>query len=132
MTRLRAIELVALLATAGLAGCGSEPVEQWPPVKVYTVRGEVQGLPAPEPPGNRITIRHEAIPDFIGILGDPEPMKAMTMKFDLAEEVDTSALEIGEKIEFGLEVDWSADKRARVISIRTLPPETELQFGAGG
>ncbi len=119
---------ILLTAALVLTACGSEPVEQWPPVKVYTVRGEVDSLPEPDRPRARIGIRHEAIPDFIGILGEPEPMKAMTMQFGLGEGVDPSALEIGDKIEFELEVDWSADDRARVIAFDVLPPDTELVF----
>ena len=120
--------ILGILAVA-LTACGSEPAEQWPPVKVYTVRGEVASLPEPGPYA-RIGIRHEAIPDFIGVLGEPEPMKPMTMPFAIGEGVDSSSLAVGDKIEFQLEVDWSADDRARVIAFETLAPETELDFSA--
>ena len=129
VTRAYLLSSILVAAAAGLAACGSEPVEQWPPVKVYAVRGEVESFPPPDRPRHWISIRHEAIPDFIGILGDPEPMKAMTMRFAVAEAVDVDALDVGDKIAFELEVDWSADDRARLISFEALPAETELDFG---
>lgn len=120
-----------VVALTALAGCGAEPVEQWPPVKVYTVRGEVESMPPPDRPRDWMGIRHEAISDFIGITGELDPMASMTMQFTLAETVEAGSLVVGDKIAFDLEVDWSADVRARVTSIEALPPETELDFGGG-
>lgn len=117
--------------TAFLAGCGSEPPEQWPPAKVYSVRGVVASLPQPDRPRDWIGVRHEAIPDFVGIIGEIDPMASMTMDFAVADGVDATVLDIGTKIAFELEVDWSADVRARVIALEILPAETELAFGAG-
>ena len=122
--------LAGVVLVALLAGCGSEPIEQWPPVEVYSVRGEVASLPASGRP--TLGIRHEAIPEFVGITGEVEPMAPMTMQFAVVDGVDLAAIAIGSKIAFELEVDWSADERARVIALTALPPETELDFGAGG
>ncbi len=120
---------LALLAVTLLAvGCAPEPIDQWPPVKVYSVRGEVASLPAADRPGDWISIRHEAIEGFIGITGEPEPMDAMTMRFSVADGVDISSLAVGDRIAFELEVDWSADDRAHVIALEPLPPDTELDF----
>lgn len=126
-------ELLAITVTAAaLAGCGgAEPVEQWPPAMVYKVRGELDSLPPADQPMDRIGVRHEAIPDFVGITGEPEPMASMTMEFAVAETVETGPLSVGDKIAFELEVDWSADNPARVIAIETLPAETELDFDTG-
>lgn len=120
--------LAVTLVAVALAGCGPDVDEQLPPIKVYTIRGEIVSLPPAEQSREWIGVRHEAIPDFVGLLGDPEPMKAMTMPFTVGEGVDPSSLEVGDKIVFELEVDWSAGNPARVISIEALAPETELEL----
>ncbi len=126
---------LAVLALA-LGACGGDADDTTAigavPAAVYQVRGEVESLPEPDRPMDWIALRHEAIPDFIGITGDPDPMPAMTMRFPVAEGVDLSSVSAGDKVAFDLEIDWAAGDPARVLAVTPLPAEAELDFGGGG
>ncbi len=112
---------------AGLpAGCGGAP-ESGVPVRSYTVRGEVVTLPADN--NGELRIAHEAIDDFVAADGAVVGMDAMTMSFVLAEGVG-EGLGVGDIVEFDLRVDWGSDDLATLTRVETLPPETELVFGA--
>lgn len=78
----------------------------------------------------QISVHHEEMPDFVGIRGEVEGMKSMTMPFTVAESVDLEGIEPGTKILFRLTVDWSASEPALITAIETLPPDTALQLGA--
>ncbi len=102
---------------------------------VYTVRGEVARLPAPNDPASEFMVRHEEIPDFraslpSGALG----MRPMIMPFSLAPGVTTEGLTIGDKITLKFSVDYAIEdgrlKDSRAIAITPLPPDTALDFTA--
>ena len=111
-----ALALAITACSGGHEGAGDAPAEV-PPVALYSVRGEVADLPAADRPQTWIAIRHEAIPDFVGITGEPDPMGAMTMRFPVAEGVDLGGLAVGDPLAFELEVDWGADEPAVVVAI---------------
>jgi hypothetical protein len=73
-------------------------------------------------------VQHEAIPEFIGPGGDPEPMHPMTMSFPVADGIELRALEPGAPIELVLRVDWQADPPALVTGVRPLPDDTDLEL----
>src|ERR1700733_13554626 len=75
---------VACLAAAMvLAGCARQVAA---PSKTFQMRGEVMGLDAG---GHVATIKHEAIPGFMG---------AMTMGYQVKDPADFSKLSVGEPI----------------------------------
>lgn len=93
--------------------------------RTYTVRGAVRGTEG------ELTLQHEAIPDFVGPGGEVEPMHAMTMSFPVGPAVDLEGLSLlgpGAPVEFDLHVDWSASPPVRVVAVRPLPTDTELQL----
>jgi hypothetical protein len=123
---------IALLLGACDDGAGDAVTTEAPPAAVYAVRGEVVDVPEPGQPMSWIALHHEAIPGFVGITGEPEPMHSMTMRFPVADGVDLASLGAGDKVAFDLEIDWNAGDPARVLAVAPLPAETELDFGAGG
>ena len=128
--RNAAVLALALVAVLALGAC-SPPPPPAPagPDQSYSVRGEIVRLPDPADPQHEIWIRHEAIPDFTSEEGAVVGMDAMTMPFALAEEIDLSAYEIGEKIRFTLEVRWADQAQpAKVVAVEKLPADTELVF----
>lgn len=74
--------LIALVLA--LAGCGSKSNE--PPPKQYQLHGEIMGL---DPDGHVATIKHQAIPGFMG---------AMTMGYPIKDKDEFSKLAVGEPI----------------------------------
>ena len=94
----------------------------------YTVRGEVTALAASYQPANTLRIRHEAIPDFVGYDGEVVGMASMTMPFPVAEEVDVEGIEVGDRVEFTMEVAWEGSPPYRITRIEELPAGTELDF----
>ena len=90
---------------------------------VYSTRGLVVRLPAN---GQDLELKHEAIPMFISINGEPIGMQAMQMPFPLGEGVSIEGIKVGDKVEFMFEVDW--DPGYFIVSISALPDETELDF----
>jgi hypothetical protein len=131
-------------ATLALPGCAeSEPAPPTPEtqntIHVYTVRGEVDAL---ESATTDFSVRHEAIPEFIGPEGTVVGMGPMIMAFwppqglslDQAR-VQTLALtgiEPGDKVELTFEVLHDPQTHAirgyYATSVRELAPETELDF----
>ena len=124
--RLAPVALALALVTAACGGDHADDTAatELPPLAVYSVRGEVVDLPAPERPQTWIAIRHEAIPDFVGITGEPDPMSAMTMRFPVAEGVDIGGLAVGDPLAFELQVDWGADDPAVVLAIEPSDADT--------
>jgi Cu/Ag efflux protein CusF len=135
--------LVVFVALGGLAagGCekkappkppaaGSAPAAE-APQHTYTVRGEIMSLPKPGDATSSLSIRHEAIPDFVrrdGKLG----MGSMQMSFTPAPGVSLEGLQPGDKVEFEWHVWWQPRARAEVAAVRKLPPETTLELGRKG
>ena len=90
----------------------------------YASRGRVKRLSAE---GKEIFIHHEAIPEFIGMGGNPEPMKSMTMPFPVDPQL-TREIAIGDAIQFRFRIDWDGAKPLELIAIEKLPAETRLAF----
>ena len=122
--------LVLVLALFGACG-GAEAPESDVPPRSYEMRGMVRQISAPDADERQIWIHHEAIPEFVDIRGNAAPMDAMTMPFHLTEAVDLSEVEVGDKVSFRLDVDWSAGVPARIGHLEILPSETRLGFEEG-
>ena len=96
-----------LFAVAFIGGCGgTEKQEASVPPKSYAMRGMVRQMSEPDVEERQIWIHHEAVDDFVDIRGDTVPMDAMTMPFHLAESVDLTGVDPGDKVGFRLDVDW--------------------------
>jgi hypothetical protein len=126
------LRFVALVVAGGLLaacrdGAREAPAESGIPAgpRRYSVRGEVLHLP--EPGVADFTVRHEAVPDFVGIEGRVVGMESMAMSFPLAASASTRGLSVGDKIAFVLAVDWAKPSIA-IERIERLPPETVLDF----
>lgn len=100
-----------------LAACGDRGETAAGPADLYRIEGEIVSLPAPDARIPRLEIRHGAVPDFKNRQGDIEGMKAMTMSFELADDVDISTLREGDSIVFTLEVVWQRDSPARIVEV---------------
>ena len=98
----------------------------------YQVRGLVRQVKPQSIGSTQLSIHHEAIPDFVGIRGDVEGMKSMTMPFTVAESVDLEGIGPGTKLQFRLTVDWTAPEPALITAIEVLPAETPLQLDGSG
>ena len=118
--RLAALLLVPVLVTTLACGPGeSGDAEATSPGDGdYTVRGEITQLPEGDGP---LTVRHEAIPDFVSIDGEVVGMDAMTMPFPLADGVSLDGIDAGDPVEFDLEVRWEGSPPYRITRIEELP-----------
>lgn len=124
------VAALLLLATALVGGCGEAEKQESGvvPAKSYEMRGVVRKISAPDVEERQIWIHHEAIPEFVDIRGNSAPMDAMTMPFHLTAAVDLSKVEVGDKVSFRLDVDWSASVPARIGHLENLPGETRFAF----
>ena len=128
------LAVLYLAVVAFVAAC-SKPAPDAEPASagadgtaLYAVRGEVITLPDDADSHRGLRLRHEAIDDLKGIDGSVWGMDAMTMKFPLAEGLDLGSIEVGDKVEFTLAVEWLAEPPQQVTQIRELPADTELVF----
>jgi hypothetical protein len=105
------------------------------PTNRYVVRGMVTQTPAPANPRSEFLVRHEPIPAFKANYNETTPtgMNAMIMPFPLADGVDISGLQVGDKITLEFVVFYEADTgdiaSYRTTTITPLEPDTELNFG---
>lgn len=123
----------ALACTNGGTGGGADDPEA--PAHRYTVNGEIVALPDPaRPDGTDLYLRHEAIPDFVGVDGATVGMEAMTMGFPLASGVDLAGLEVGDAVVFDFEVRWQGSPPLQVTRVerRDAGVADELQDDASG
>lgn len=123
--------LAAILLALGAGACapaGDEPEPATEPDQVYTVRGEVVGLPQGEGEPRQLRVRHEAVPDFVGSDGEIVGMASMTMPFPVAADVDLDDVETGDKIEMTFEVRWEGEGPLRIVEVEELPADTALEF----
>jgi Cu/Ag efflux protein CusF len=127
-----------LLACAVWPGCGPPAAGPGAPAAQekasgsrYIVRGEIVRLPAAGAETAQLMIRHEAIPDFVNKTGEKVGMQAMTMAFQTAAGVSLQGFQVGDKIEFGLRVDWE-NNTYEILELKKLPPDTPLKFKPGG
>lgn len=103
MRRARAL-IGSLCALALFVGCGGPSAGPGAPVqaekepeievKVYDLTGVVRGI---DVGGRELQIHHDEIPGF---------MKAMTMPFTVAEDVDMDDFRVGDELEAKLEVEF--------------------------
>ena len=89
----------------------------------YTVRGVVKTLPTSD--DATVGIHHEAVKGFVNIRGEQQDMASMTMHFGVGS-VDTSALKVGDKIEFRFDVSWKRKPTLQLLSFKPLPADTAL------
>ena len=129
---LRSLAAVAMLSSL-LTGCGEEPASTTAEpaadvvtARTYSVRGIVEQLPDAEQAGVPFLIRHEAIPDFVNVYGQQTGMDAMTMPFEVSDDVSLDTLVVGDPIAFDLAVDWEGSPAMAITAIEKLPAETEL------
>ena len=125
LTGLAAI-LVLLAACAPGHDDTGAPSATGAGARTYQVRGVLQSLPDPATGAGELRIRHEAVPDLVGVSGEVEGMAAMTMPFPVAAEVDLTGFAAGDVVRFDLRVDWEAARPVAVIAMEKLPAETEL------
>ena len=128
----RLLGAAALLAF--LAGCagGEGPSEGGAATtattaRTYTLRGVVLELPAAA--DGSLTLRHEALPEFVDHMGNQVGMDSMAMPFPLARDVALEGVAEGDPIAITLVVDWEAEQPILVTNVRELPPSTELELG---
>ena len=115
--------LAALLSSCAdpqVASDASEPHS-------YTLRGRIAEMPTA--PGGQIQLEHEAIHDLVDARGRVVGMDAMLMFFSLAEGAG-AGFEVGQIVEFDLEIDWQREQLAIVTRLESLPDDTRLVFGA--
>jgi len=122
--------LVALWALAALLGSCSGPQDgsdsSSEPL-TYTLRGRIAEMPAA--PGGQIQLEHEAIHNLVDARGQVVGMDAMLMFFSLAEGAG-AGFEVGQIVEFDLDVDWQREPLAIVTRLVRLPDDTRLVFSA--
>ena len=126
MTRRPAAVFLALL----VAACGTQDAAAppGPPDQSYTVRGVVVALPTEGARVAYLSLRHEAIPEFVGREGDVVGMDSMTMPFALADPALAAGLAPGDEVEATLEIRWEADEPATLTRVEPLPAGAELDF----
>jgi hypothetical protein len=125
--------LCVALPACGRGDGGSPPSrpagrELAPPDQVYTVRGRIVELPDPARPASGLQILHEAIDDFVWKDGRIGGMDAMVMPFTPAAELSLAEFAVDDDVELTFEVRWTASPLSRVIAMRKLPPDTQLEF----
>lgn len=142
----------ALMLPAMLAGCGNSSPEdgssrdassqdgssqEASTQNTYTVRGRVAQLPDRDGvPPKDLSITHEQIEDFVGASGEVpvrdgvRGMRSMTMPFPrLDEGVSLEGVEVGDPVEFELNVIWNGGvPNFWISSLKELPADTELDL----
>ena len=129
--RPSSIRSIALaLAWALLLGWGCSPDDgaHSQDVATYSMRGLVIRPVEESAQGRVLWLRHEPVPDFVGIDGTVEGMEAMTMPFHLDDSIETSTWKAGARVAFDLTVDWSASVPGKITALQALPSETRLSF----
>lgn len=122
------IALAALLVGLGCAGDRSEEsptaTQLSPPDHTYPLRGQVVALPRPESTKPTLSVHHEAVPEFVSRGGEVVGMEAMTMSFVVADEVDLTGIEVGDRVEATLEIRWTEGDPATLVDVREVeaPP----------
>ena len=125
----RAAAWAALAVVGAVLGsrlASASPEASVPLVRRYTFRAEVVRMP--ERPGGELTLRHEAVDDFTDIAGEVVGMDSMTMPFPVARGASPDGLEVGDKVEAILVVNWGQGFQL-LERITRLPRNTRLRFG---
>jgi hypothetical protein len=95
------------------------------PDAVYEVRAQVVAMHG-SGDDRRVTLAHEAIPEFADRDGEPAAMEAMAMAFGIAKDVDAGAFTTGSKWRVRFEVVWNREPPLRITAARPLPASTPL------
>ncbi len=119
---------VALVLGAAFPACRCAKSAVRAPPKSYTARAQILRMPGTDRRHPEMTVRHEAIDDFVDEFGFPVGMDAMEMSFPVDPPLSVQGLAVGDKVSFHFTVDWEKSD-VQVDSIQKLPPETELHFG---
>ena len=120
------VKIAACAALALALSCREAPAPGGAPspARRYSVRGEVVAVDAAQ-----LSIRHEAIPDFVDRSGTAVGMGAMVMPFPVAKGVSLAGLAPGDKIRFRFVMDWERN-RMEIDEVEELPRETRLEHEA--
>lgn len=117
---------IRLLLTAALllvpVACGKKKQSD-EATRSYTVRAKVERID-----GNEITLRHEAIPDFVNPMGERSGMESMAMPFGLGEGVSTEGIAPGDLVEVRFHTDWDVRPALRIDGLSELPAGTRLEI----
>ena len=126
---LRGVALALLLHAAACSGGEKKAPEPGPGARRYTFRGEIVRLPEAGARKREILLRHERIPDFVNAQGKTVGMDAMVMPFEVGPGASLDGVQVGDKVEVRLAVDFSGPA-LRLELVKELPPETVLELGA--
>ena len=110
----------ALVACSGGAGGAAS----------YETRGQVVELTGSGEDA-RVSIAHEAIPNFADREGKKAEMPAMTMAFGIGPGVDAVAFTPGTQWELSFDVVWGREPMLRITSARPLPATLPLALAKG-
>lgn len=123
--RLLATAFATSLLTMALTGC-HRGEKLPPPDHTYTDRGVLVQLPDQQE--GDLMIQHESIENFIDRDGHETVMKSMVMPFTPAKDLSLKGFSPGDKVAFTFEVRWKSQPMLRVVEIRKLPGDTQLEL----
>jgi len=109
-------------AALGIPACAPKPAD------LYSVRGMVVSVEQDSEGRSRVTILHEAIPDFKNQAGQVVGMEPMAMTFAADTALATADLQPKAKIQFVFEMHWNAAERLVLKEFKPLDLETKLEF----
>jgi Cu/Ag efflux protein CusF len=121
------LRVVAFAFAIGLVACGGGKSATLDGVyrtraQVVEVHGSGDDL--------RVTVKHEAIPDFKDRSGTPSTMPAMVMAFGVGPQVDVKALTPGSLWALTFDVSWQREPVVRITEARALPADVKLDTPA--
>ncbi|HTM21057.1 MAG TPA: copper-binding protein [Kofleriaceae bacterium] len=102
-----------------LGGCGKK--KGGGTAASYTARAKIEAID-----GRELTLRHEAIPNFVNAFGDKVTMDSMAMPFAAGEGVAIDGLAVGDLVEVRFHTDWDKSPTLRIDAISKLPAGTKL------
>lgn len=122
-SRYAAFFLFSVLLTAAssleAAGKSKSSVETYQIRAIVAPPGAVKG-------SSRLSLLHEAIPEFRHRDGSVAVMPVMVMPFMVQRGISTDLLEAGDKVEVVFEVHWDRGNPLLITALKELPPDTEL------
>jgi len=72
------------------------------------------------------------VEDLVGVNGTIEPMDSMTMPMVLWDQTKLpGSLEVGDKVQLVLDVDWLRTPVALIVDLKPLPRDTVLKLRNG-
>lgn len=103
--------------------CAPQPMAQR-----YSARGMIVSVEEGTGGGSRVSILHEAIPDFKNQAGQKVGMEPMVMTFAADQTIRTEGFQPRAKIQFLFEVHWQGSDRLILKEIQSLDDQTPLEF----